>query len=240
MGLTISQVRKVYEEFNDAHAKAVEAGMEEKAIISELDVYNDIVQNFFYLNRATIKGIYDAIRTGSLPYNKIFCKDVPKIAFHYNDYLNGMIMFVKKFTDIKESDELSKEKLDEMLSKVADKDKRFIEDLFIGVFHSADEDIDCECNLSDAMRNVEYLLDLCKFFDEVKDTVTDIHAQIDEMPESYREYAIRALKLYIASVRFYILNLLETIANCYNAITGSAQHRTPVSGEKETPKFQVF
>ena len=240
MSVTINEVRKVYDEFNEAYTKSTTAEMEEKTLKAELVVYKDIIENFFYINRATIKGIYEAIKFGALPYNKVFCKDVNKIAFDYNDYLNGLIIFVNKFMDIRKSDDINKDKIDISLSKIIEKDKRFIEDLFIGVFKSADTNIEDECYLSDAMKNVEYLIKLCDFLKEVSETAEDFASSISKVDDEYKDYALRAFKLYVTSVRFYIVNIIETIANCYNSIVGSTSHRTPVSGDKKEPTYQIF
>jgi hypothetical protein len=119
-----------------------------------------------------------------------------------------------------------------MIQSIVEKDSEFIS----GIFEKR-----LECGIDDAMKNVEYLIDLQNRLDVFLAAAKDISLCISQHnSETYGEEILSAYCMYLGSIRKFTLNAVKEIFCTFDTIIKSMESRTPVHGVSETPVYQIF
>ena len=213
-----------------------DAGCMLSVIKNDFDKYKNNIGSFFVGKENEIKSIYEAIRKKAFPYNKIVAIDVNFATHAYADYLEGLIQFCHKVLSLKETDEIDQTKIESTIHAIEEKDTLFVESLFGGDKNKAKEmDIDT------AMKNVESLVDVYNDFSHFSQLGETLCAVYEENKnDKYNTVILEGLKVFFKSIRRYNAKCVEAILSTYKDIQKSMEHRTPVHGEIEVPKYQMF
>ena len=189
------------------------------------------IEDFFVSDQGSIKGIYDAINRKEFPYNEVLAVCTKTALNEYKDYFNGMRQFIDKVYDLKAEDQVNKESVEKMITKVVNVDKEYIDGLFEKK-GKAKLDIAVNC-----LETMVELMDEMKASLEDAGNIVEREANVD--PE-YQSYAKRVCLIAMESLRYFYMRIICEAFSCYSSICKSMEKRTPVSGEVETPKFQLF
>lgn len=157
-----------------------------------------------------INNIYKGLMN---PNNKDICvvsNDFIKSYYEYEEYLNGFADFVKLIFGIKEN-EVNEGALSERLEKVSNNDTIFIEELF----RSKDDENECIL-ISDAMKNIEFIIDLMDELPKIKEELLEIIGGISSIIDVTAQesvnllmFKIRAILLYTRSRMIFVDKLIN-------------------------------
>lgn len=208
-------------------------------VSNEFHSLSEIIKDFFLSKKDEIKAIYNHIRNNDFPYNKINCFDIQAAIASYMDYNTGLVDYVLRILDLQESDEISTETLTASLDKVSDKDSMFTHRLFT---YGTDESPVENKDLNESMKNIEVLIDMDHNFNTFKMEIIDVVNKYNEIKDNpYKaEIMKKGILFMINSIRTYHYYCIKAIFRCYTSIHKSIQNRTPVSGEKKVPEYQMF
>jgi hypothetical protein len=208
----------------DIHRKALE----------ELSAYKTIIPEFFsYKNEAVrIKELYKKLKGLDYARNRVIsCIDVGCAGYLYNEYFNGMYSFLDKFFIELGRNGENVALMQKQLETAIQGDPLFIESLFGGKNNEPSEQV-----LTDAINNVEYLVD---FFDQLKgfdQSIADVCNRASEL--TGYECSIQAVKLIINSTCVFSYRIMSAIMDIYVAIQNSINNKPVAPVEK--PEFKVF
>lgn len=207
-----------------------------KLFEQEICVYSEIISSFFLGKKDEIKKIYDSLKNNMFPYNKISSIKLDVATYDYSNYLNGMVEFIRRTTDLKDNDEVSKDSVRKTIDSVREKNDDFIESIFDGRLNEI-----CDMDLDSAMKNVEILIDmeptLSKYVNIGKQVKSSV---LSNNSEKYKEEILDSIKIYTTSILQFNYKCLIEIFNTYEKISTSMETRTPAGGVKEIPKYQLF
>lgn len=202
--------------------------------LNELSAYETSIPEFFsYKNEAVkIKELYKKLKGLDYARNRVIsCVDMGCACYLYKEYLSGMYTFLDRFfkeVSVK-GDNISL--MEKQLNTAIHGDPLFIDTLFGGSNNEPSEQV-----LTDAIGNVEYLVDFLDHLKSMKQMVSDVCNIASEL-EPY-EYTIRAVKLIVNSTCVFSSLILTGIMDIYVAI----QNKIDDNYEKPLPdtSFRVF
>ena len=176
------------------------------------DYLVDIIQ--YITNQSDkIKAIYRDIREGNCR-REVKVVDANYVFHMYKEYLEDMMKYINKAMETNEIEKLNNAVLD-MIAK----DKEFFSSVAVAK----------EEKISDAMKNVELVLDLSAFF---QDVLVDLGTMIDEYP-------LPCLKLYSSSVVNFSVDLIRCIKESFEIISGTIDG-TVAQMTTESVEFKMF
>lgn len=203
---------------------------------NEFNEYSDIIQSFFVGKQNEIKEIYNAIRMNEFPYNKIRFIDINMAIHMYGDYFKGMTEFIRKVTDLKDSDEVENNSIQMTIEHVQKKDTGFIDSIIGG-----ERNPETEVDLDTAMINIESLINIYNDFDQFKELLNTLCDNISSNGSTkYANEIASSMRAFIMSFSRYNNKCIKEILITYNNIRTSMEHRVPVDGDKKIPEYKLF
>lgn len=205
------------------------------SVNKELTTYSKIIPEFFsYNNEALkIKSLYKRLRELDYSRNRVIpCIDVCRAGNLYAEYFDGMRSFIHKFIDEACSTEPTNLPLmEKQLNTAIQADKMFIDSLFGGKNNEA-----CNEELTEAVKNLEYLVDFIDVITEIHESIDSIFSRSESLFTKYKGMT-DALRLVSNSACYACNRIISTIMDTYNDINNALDDKT------ETPvdnTFKVF
>jgi hypothetical protein len=182
----------------------------------ELDLYANIIPEFFSYNKEAlkIKALYKKLKELDYIRNKVIPTiDVVHAGFLYNEYFAGMNAFIHKFIDEANSEKPENLQLmEKQLQTACQADPLFIDSLFGGKNNVvADEE------LTEAIRNVEFLVDFLPIIDNMRMSIKSICEKALPLHDKYG-FVIHAVRLVANSACSVSNKIINTIMDTYNDI----------------------
>ena len=221
-----SDSEKAYSEINEINTIR-------QKVMEELDSYARIIPDFFsYNNEAVrIKALYKKLHELDYTRNRVInCVDVQRADCLYDDYFEGMIKFVDKFINEAGSGGENTSLMEKQLQTAINSDGLFIDSLFGGKNNESQED-----KLTDAISNVEYLVDFLQKIDDMKRIVGDICDRATKTTVTY-EYVTKSIRLVANSVGSFSARVIKTIMDIYEAINTCIEDKPTVSTDNTNLK----
>lgn len=201
--------------------------------MKEFEVYSSIIPEFFsYNNEALkIKALYKKLKELDFVRNRVIsCVNIQRAGCLYTEYFTGMHEFIIKFIDEASSGNSSNLPLmEKQLQTAMQADKIFIDSLFGGKNNEV-----CEDKLTDAIQNVEYLVDFLSILKAMRDDIGDICCKASGVVTTY-PYIINAVKLAVNSTCSLSNRIICGILDVYDAINNKLDDK-PVTNTDNTLK----
>ena len=136
-------------------------------------------------------------------------KDIRLSEETYNEYFNGMIKFIREVLSIDDTDTETADKFNSELNNAKEKDKSFIDGLFI---QTGDDKVTCVCILKN---NIDYLCDIAntikKYKLNVKSLIDSFNYENSNVKSHSIEFMETSVNYYLQSILFYIQSSLNTL-----------------------------
>lgn len=202
-------------------------------LLDELDFYSGIIPEFFsYQHEAEkIKALYRKLKTLDYMGNKVVsCIDVERAGSSYREYFEGMVSFINNYIDEACNNGENLPLLQKQLQTAIEGDPMFIESLFGGKNNERQN-----VELTEAIKNVEYLVD---FLDALKCMRTTLNEVIDRCFNTQPSTDLcKVVTLLTNSVSNFSNRVIYTIMDTYEIINCSLDNR-PVKNVDTS--FKVF
>lgn len=196
------------------------------AFVRQLTIAIDRSKDILAVNfGATIKEIYEGIRNNDYEGKTIQDIDVIKASEIYKEYEAGMLQFIDDImnSDVNQSDD-NKQKLNDATNK----NEEFVLSIFGGDRNPlADE------NVSDAMKNVEFLVD---FINNIQDAFAKCNELVSKCISGENEIYDGCCVLYMKSYSLYAKCVLANIFDSINKI----QNLSKVPTSDSTPSYKLL
>lgn len=207
-----------------------------ESLIKDIEFYESFIPNFFSCNGEAkgIKVMYESIRQNLDNEKTVTCIDVNKSSHIYNEYIEGMMTFIKDIDHLvitENCDEINSYK--EKFEKAKDKDSIFIESLYDGRLN---EKIDMP--LSEAVSNIEFLIDFISQLKTIKENCSSLYEiVINNKQETKKELLNESVNMLFESVDNYCYSTIKNIINIYSNIDDKLNN---VINESESNKSITF
>lgn len=174
------------------------------------------IPDFFSKNveADNVRMIYRTIREQDFSNKTIECVDVYKASDIYQEYVHGMVDFLREIIDgANTAFSVNEEnKYNDLINKATARDYEFIKSCFGGVVNPISTQ-----GLKDAVRNVEMLIDFNDQLIAFKNTADTLKSSVSDV-DADNEMLTRAVNLYQNSVIRYCYFMISTIFDSYNKI----------------------
>jgi hypothetical protein len=201
----------------------------------ELSVYTKVIPEFFsYNNEALkIKALYKKLKELDYVRNRVItCIDVDRAGHLYMEYFTGMCTFIDKF--INEACAENPENLplmEKQLQTAIQADPVFIDSLFGGKNNER-----CEEELTNAVKNVEYLVDFLNTLNDMRNAIATICDKAIPVSEKYG-FILHAVRLAANSACSASHKIICTILDTYNDINCSLDDKPVVQVDNTLKVF---
>ena len=150
----------------------------------ELTTYADIIPEFFSYDKEALKlkALYKKLKELDYVRNRVIsCIDVERAGNLYMEYFTGMCSFINKYIDEAKSENTENLPLmEKQLQTAIQADPLFIDSLFGGKNNER-----VEKELTDAIQNVEYLVDFIKVLMNIRENVNLILTNAESLSGKY-------------------------------------------------------
>lgn len=202
------------------------------SLVSILGEFKKFIPDFFSKNGAAdnIRHLYSVVRENRFPNKTVKCVDIKNAASVYYEYNKGMLDFITEIiTDANYNcDNIDKNgTFKESLAKAKTKDAEFIDSLFGGENNRVEER-----NLSDALQNIEVLID---FMNEIDTMVKKSQNIINTIENTNCQLVNDSVFLLYNSILKYTYKTLDNIIDVYNQINEAIN-----TEDKPEPKLKIF
>jgi hypothetical protein len=224
---------------NAQHENFKANGVNVDSLIKNIEFYESYIPEFFSSNGEAhgIKEMYNGIRQNLGSEKSIICTDVNQSAHIYREYMEGMISFIR---DVSES--VFNESADELalyeqkFEKAKQKDSIFIESLYDGKLNEKTEMV-----LSEAVANVEFLIDFIPELKTMKECCTALHDSFMNVNHNDKKTLLNeSLNMLYESVDNYCYSTLMNIVNIYTDIRASLFNETAATVITGPETFALF
>nr|DAO90390.1 MAG TPA: hypothetical protein [Caudoviricetes sp.] len=168
----------------------------------------DVINLFMNTGKKTIHELYELPDTLELNIGYEI-KDIRLSEETYNEYFNGMIKFIREVLSIDDTDTETADKFNNELNNAKEKDKSFIDGLFI---QTGDDKVTCVCILKN---NIDYLCDIAntikKYKLNVKSLIDSFNYENSNVKSHSIEFMETSVNYYLQSILFYIQSSLNTL-----------------------------
>lgn len=168
----------------------------------------DVINLFMNTGKKTIHELYELPDTLELNIGYEI-KDIRLSEETYNEYFNGMIKFIREVLSIDDTDTETANKFNSELNNAKEKDKSFIDGLFI---QTGDDKVTCVCILKN---NIDYLCDIAntikKYKLNVKSLIDSFNYENSNVKSHSIEFMETSVNYYLQSILFYIQSSLNTL-----------------------------
>ena len=168
----------------------------------------DVINLFMNTGKKTIHELYELPDTLELNIGYEI-KDIRLSEETYNEYFNGMIKFIREVLSIDDTDTETANKFNNELNNAKEKDKSFIDGLFV---QTGDDKVTCVCILKN---NIDYLCDIAntikKYKLNVKSLIDSFNYENSNVKSHSIEFMETSVNYYLQSILFYIQSSLNTL-----------------------------
>lgn len=168
----------------------------------------DVINLFMNTGKKTIHELYELPDTLELNIGYEI-KDIRLSEETYNEYFNGMIKFIREVLSIDDTDTETANKFNNELNNAKEKDKSFIDGLFV---QAGDDKVTCVCILKN---NIDYLCDIAntikKYKLNVKSLIDSFNYENSNVKSHSIEFMETSVNYYLQSILFYIQSSLNTL-----------------------------
>ena len=168
----------------------------------------DVINLFMNTGKKTIHELYELPDTLELNIGYEI-KDIRLSEETYNEYFNGMIKFIREVLSIDDTDTETADKFNNELNNAKEKDKLFIDGLFV---QTGDDKVTCVCILKN---NIDYLCDIAntikKYKLNVKSLIDSFNYENSNVKSHSIEFMETSVNYYLQSILFYIQSSLNTL-----------------------------
>lgn len=168
----------------------------------------DVINLFMNTGKKTIHELYELPDTLELNIGYEI-KDIRLSEETYNEYFNGMIKFIREVLSIDDTDTETADKFNNELNNAKEKDKSFIDGLFV---QTGDDKVTCVCILKN---NIDYLCDIAntikKYKLNVKSLIDSFNYENSNVKSHSIEFMETSVNYYLQSILFYIQSSLNTL-----------------------------
>lgn len=229
----LENLQSKYQEF-----KGLETNVEN--LNSMLDFYESCIPAFFFKGENgeadNIKKIYKVVNESEdIQSKKILSIDINECGHIYMEYVDGMVQFINDIKNSTPNDTVNLETFQEKFDIAKSNDSLFIESLFNGDINKF-----TEMPVSEALVNVEYLIDFIPQIKSLKSRCDTMQESVsDELPGFKNDLLSYTMNMLFESVNNYCYNTLKTVFETYNDIYEAviASESNPTSSEGA---YQLF
>lgn len=168
----------------------------------------DVINLFMNTGKKTIHELYELPDTLELNIGYEI-KDIRLSEETYNEYFNGMIKFIREVLSIDDTDTETADKFNNELNNAKEKDKLFIDGLFV---QTGDDKVTCVYILKN---NIDYLCDIAntikKYKLNVKSLIDSFNYENSNVKSHSIEFMETSVNYYLQSILFYIQSSLNTL-----------------------------
>lgn len=214
-------------------------GVNVDSLIKNIEFYESYIPEFFSSNGEAkgIKEMYQGIRQSLGTEKSIICADVNQSAHIYREYMEGMISFIhdiSKSIFTESTDEMSV--YEQKFEKAKQKDSIFIESLYDGKLNEKTEMV-----LSEAVANVEFLIDFIPELQTMKECCIGLHKSLINANEDEKKSLLsESLNMLYESVDNYCYSTLMNIVNIYTDIRESLFNEDVATDTMSPESFVLF
>lgn len=206
----------------------------EKFRLEYIPKFERFIPDFFSKNveANNVRMIYRTIREQDFSNKTIECVDVYKASEIYQEYVHGMVDFLREIIDgANTAFSVNEEsKYNDLINKATARDYEFIKSCFGGAVNPISEQ-----SLKDAVRNVEMLIDFNDQLIVFKNTAETLRSSVSDV-DAENEMLTRAINLYQNSVVRYCYFMISTIFESYRKIYSVITAPAP----KPQTKFELL
>lgn len=212
-------------------------------LITELDYFKYFIPKFFSVNGEAegIRNLYKAVEDEKNANKVIICSDVYKLANIYKEYLDGMVAFIDDVNNLTIDDGIEGKQnvidnLQNKLNKAKENDLQFIQSLVDGKFSEKEE-----VTLKDGMLNIEYLIELLPYMEDMNCKCTKIDTEMYHKGDDIKTELLReCCKLLHESVRRYCYTLIKYIITTYFEIKDAINTNPGTNIPTPAQKFVLY
>ena len=236
----MDKILSCLETLNSQHENFKSESVNIGNLVKSIEFYEAFIPDFFSKNGEAegIKSVYRGIAESLDDQKTIVCTDINRSSIIYNEYMEGMSDFIRDIfsTIITESkDELSEFKT--KFEKAKKMDSVFIESLYDGRLNEKVEMV-----LSDAVSNLEFLIDFIPQMKVMKESCITLHESYNSETDEQKKTLIdNSLNMLYESVDNYCYNTIKNIVTTYTDICDKLfnEQVDDHSGE-ENNSFKLF
>lgn len=196
----------------------------ENAFFGFLDEMKANAENFVLTNKDKISSVYKYIKNGE-SWKSVNVPDL-NIVFHsYKEYLEDMVKYIlsdEVEAKLKQVTGDKKIELTDALKKMREQDKNFF-DSIVSQYNDTEK-------ISNAMKNVEVLIEYTDFMKSVRKQFTELN----------NEKNLKFMQLYASSVSNFSDNLLQAIMSTLEVITATIDGTLAQSNQKKEVRYKMF
>ena len=199
----------------------------------ELASYKAFIPNFFsYDNEAVrIKTLYKKLRELDYTRNRVIpCVNVSHAGYLYKEYFEGMYRFILKLCDEVRSIGENIHLMEQQLQTAIQGDPLFVDSIFGGKNNELRHD-----ELTDAVQNVEYLVDFLDYVEPLHKMIDDIYNGLKKCSNYHG--CTKAFTLVACSVSHFCYKILTAIIETYTMIYNALENKTEAPVDNS---FKVF
>jgi hypothetical protein len=203
-------------------------------LFTEFNKYKEIISDFFTGKENDIKSLYRIIKNETHSFNKISYIDVNHGNHLYSEYSSGMLGFVKKMIEIQDTQNINIEAVKNKLEMISKKDCDFRISILGG-----ERNAKTTGSISEAMVNIEVLIDINNDFDNYIKVLEDLLVKINK-ENKYINLITCGIKLYVKSICSHYNECIKLSLNTYSKLNESIKKKTHINGVIKKPEFQLF
>lgn len=203
--------------------------------------YSQIIKDFFSDadgEGVQIRQIYDKTSDFGSRYPKVTLPDINWVYHKYNEYLDGMKMFID--LKIQSIDNCNPDEESSNISEYIEKDSNFIESLFDDGVNSKALD---PCEIKDALGNLEILIDFLPEMQSKTHFAEKIKASVNDDGEPSNPISQGLMRLYTLSTNHFSARLISSTFDSFQKIVDTMnqkQFSIPSTKHVERKTFQLF
>ena len=226
----MNKLKSKYEEF-----KTLDTNIENLNMV--LDFYESCIPEFFYKGEdgesENIKKIYNYIKENTDDKFVIETVDINECGHVYTEYMDGMIKFINELKDINQYDTENLSAYKSKFNIAKNNDSIFIESLFNGKIKETEE-----MTLTEAVKNVEYLIDFIPQIKSFKTTCELLQESVLERDCFKNDLIEYSVNMLFESVNNYCFNTLNTVFETYNNISNHVFSKSITNTDNSS--FELF
>ena len=210
------------------------------SLIDSISCYESAIPEFFSKTGEAegVKAMYAGIRKSLDNEKTISCIDLNNTYNIYNEYVEGMSSFISDISELaamESTTDLSKVKAN--FEKAKSSDSIFIESLYDGKLKENEKS---EMPLSEAVTNVEFLIDFIPLLSSLKEKCTTLTESVNNTGENECSQLLNdSLVMLFESVDNYCYKTISQIVSTYSEINDRLFNESTET-KVEIPMYQLF
>lgn len=233
----MEKLNSFLEKLNEKHNN-LNSNISIDSLVDNMKFYESFIPEFFSKNGESdgIKSVYSAIKENMVNEKSIISSDITKSGYIYKEYMEGMISFINDISNTVMTESVNDlNTYKEKFEKAKEKDSLFIDSLYNGKLNEQ-----LEMPLSEAVCNIEYLIDFIPELTIMKNQCVDLNESFNDIKESDKKSLINnSLNMLYESVDNFcystIKNIITTYSNIYDKLFNESSN-----DKEEEIVFKLF